>query len=849
MYAHLCTGAEYYEWKAAFQKNDRRGKGEILTQEVGLLLRSLRCGFTNHELVRMVAMADVDRNGSVDFEEFTGLMVWWKRRRQIDGLLLSKCRSRYLRLLQRIRSGEANLVLEAHDAPPDERMVARAAAKARRAAKEAAAAAAAAASASGGDGAPPDVLPIRPPSRSSARSSRSSSPKAMRRVNFAGGADGSSGDGDEEEDDDDQIEEERAVPVTIEEERWELLSVLDELWVNRTMRSLNLQQLVSNYSGEILDEFILGEMCRALSYATTLQLTELNLSGLELGDRESIEPLAEMLRHNTSLRTLQLNGCGIGPDGARILLDALRGEGGNCTLRSLVLKGNEDLIGQSVLTEISEQLRDNIAKETLRLAPTHTPRLLLAGHNINGSHMEQLREHLVARTLPSGGSDSRSSSPEGQRPGSGRRKSSVGLTPKNQVVQSLDLSANSTCGDSAALTLMCRGGQTSSLGEVLTDDLLNTMPLVAQAIAREPDEPLSIALSRLHTLCLRRCGVTNHGIAALSLSLHCKALPNLIQLDLRENRIGQAPSPSPSQQQLQLLSALPEVTASDEDASTRRIVAAFGSACALQGLESLRLDGNLTLLDEPASLLLHSLLQAHHAPSQLTLSGCGVGDEAARAVSSALIAGAPLDQLLLGDFVGDAGAAHLAEALGNGCALRELALGTRIGDAGVSALAGALGSRAGEGCHLELLCLGGQYAGTNVRNPNITASSMADLSKALSLNVTLRTLWMQEVSLGDEGCASLMKGLARNLTLTKLDLSFCGADELAHAALRRSLRANWALLEVFLRAKEPPAPELPTYRDDPLLGPKRAKSPPPGGGPKSSTGGGGGGVSSRRRRP
>ena len=126
--------------------------------------------------------------------------------------------------------------------------------------------------------------------------------------------------------------------------------------------------------------------------------------------------------------------------------------------------------------------------------------------------------------------------------------------------------------------------------------------------------------------------MTNHGIAALSLSLHCKALPNLIQLDLRENRIGQAPSPSPSQQQLQLLSALPEVTASDEDASTRRIVAAFGSACALQGLESLRLDGNLTLLDEPASLLLHSLLQAHHAPSQLTLSGCGVGDEPTRRI-------------------------------------------------------------------------------------------------------------------------------------------------------------------------------------------------------------------------
>ena len=61
-------------------------------------------------------------------------------------------------------------------------------------------------------------------------------------------------------------------------------------------------------------------------------------------------------------------------------------------------------------------------------------------------------------------------------------------------------------------------------------------------------------------------------------------------------------------------------------AETRRVAAALGFACAVQGVSRVRLDANPNLTDEPASLLLHNLLQPTRAPSLLTLSGCRAGD-------------------------------------------------------------------------------------------------------------------------------------------------------------------------------------------------------------------------------
>ena len=156
------------------------------------------------------------------------------------------------------------------------------------AAKEAAAAAAAAAS-ERGDGAPPDVLPIRHRDRAPALSKLLA--KGYAPCQLCRGADGSSGDGDEEEEDDDQIEEERAVPSTIEEERWSasLYSTsygsTDALVKSAAARI----ELLWRDLGRVYP----WEMCRALSYATTLQLTEPNLSGLS---RVIESPSSRLLR-------------------------------------------------------------------------------------------------------------------------------------------------------------------------------------------------------------------------------------------------------------------------------------------------------------------------------------------------------------------------------------------------------------------------------------------------------------------------------------------------------------------------------------------------------------------------
>ena len=97
-------------------------------------------------------------------------------------------------------------------------------------------------------------------------------------------------------------------------ERWQLLSVIDELWSTRAARSLDLMQ-----AGRILDGPCLSELCRAIAFSPTLRLEELILRGLPLGDEGAIT-LSSMLAHTGHLRTLRLESCGLGSAGASALL-------------------------------------------------------------------------------------------------------------------------------------------------------------------------------------------------------------------------------------------------------------------------------------------------------------------------------------------------------------------------------------------------------------------------------------------------------------------------------------------------------------------------------------------------
>ncbi|KOO29721.1 hypothetical protein Ctob_008482 [Chrysochromulina tobinii] len=488
-------------------------------------------------------------------------------------------------------------------------------------------------------------------------------------------------------------------------ERWQLLSVIDELWSTRAARSLDLMQ-----AGRILDGPCLSELCRAIAFSPTLRLEELNLKGLPLGDEGAIT-LSSMLAHTGHLRALRLESCGLGSAGASALLRALRVS--NRTLQRLSLAGNAQLEeGSSLLIELHEALRDNAAREALQQAPCHLPRLMLAGRGLASRHMGWLRETLVARlstkvSTKADAADARANIAEGAAAAS----PSASAAPP--LVRTLNLSLNVSCGDALASLLVCRG-------------------------AANVDE-----------------------LASLS------------------------------------------------------VAAALGFAIAVQGVRRLRLDGNPNLSDAGAAWILRNCLQPKRCPAVITLSGTGAGDEAARAVASALSEGAPCASLLLGDLVGDAGAASLAEALRQGCALRELALGMCVGDAGVAALATALAAPVStRGGGLERLCLGGIHAKVAVCNSLIGAASGAHLAAALRANGTLTQLELCGASLGDAGCASLLDGLAHNTRLTSVDLAHCGQQRLVEQAAEARVLAATACLDgcqpIFatLLANIPPAVRL-----------------------------------------
>lgn len=69
------TEEQIAEFKEAFQVFDKDGNGCITTKELGTVMRSLGQNPSEEELKLMIDEVDYNKDGTVDFKEFLGLMA------------------------------------------------------------------------------------------------------------------------------------------------------------------------------------------------------------------------------------------------------------------------------------------------------------------------------------------------------------------------------------------------------------------------------------------------------------------------------------------------------------------------------------------------------------------------------------------------------------------------------------------------------------------------------------------------------------------------------------------------------------------------------------------------------
>lgn len=187
----------------------------------------------------------------------------------------------------------------------------------------------------------------------------------------------------------------------------------------------------------------------------------------------------------------------------------------------------------------------------------------------------------------------------------------------------------------------------------------------------------------------------------------------------------------------------------------------------------------------------------------LHLGATGSGNSTAAAVASKLN-GSQLECLCLGSEVGDSGANALAPALTHaaGCTtLRELWLGNKIGDMGLAALASALSSP-----HpLKLLGLGGKVRGkVSVCNRLDERSPMllsAMLRQQPSVHEGLCALRLSgNAKMGGAGITTLLRGLSSCQSLREIHVDGCGLEPglLQASAIMDAMNEVWCLHKLVL---------------------------------------------------
>ena len=74
-YAHLMTSDQQKEFRDTFEFFDVDKGGDVDNRELGLMFRQLGLTPSDEEVERMIADFDYDHSGTIDFEEFCGMML------------------------------------------------------------------------------------------------------------------------------------------------------------------------------------------------------------------------------------------------------------------------------------------------------------------------------------------------------------------------------------------------------------------------------------------------------------------------------------------------------------------------------------------------------------------------------------------------------------------------------------------------------------------------------------------------------------------------------------------------------------------------------------------------------
>ncbi|KAG9061059.1 hypothetical protein KI688_007688 [Linnemannia hyalina] len=453
---------------------------------------------------------------------------------------------------------------------------------------------------------------------------------------------------------------------------------------------------------------------------TNSTLTTLDLQHNSIGDNGA-QALSEALKVNSTLTTLDLQHNSIEDNGAQALSEALKT---NSTLTTLDLRSNS--IWFKGFLPFSEGLKTNSTLTTLDLRDN------LIGDNVAQALSEALKTNSTLTTLD-------------------LQHNSIGPDGAQALSEALKINSTLTTLNLRSNSIWFKGFLTFSEG-LKTNSTLTTLDLRGNLIGDNVARALSEALktnSTLTTLDLQHNSIGPDGAQALSEAL--KTNSTLATLDLQHNSIG----PDGAQ-------ALSKALKTNSTLTTLNLYYnGIGDYGARALSEALKTNSTLTTL---------------------ALWRNSIGPDGAQALSEALKTNSTLTTLnLMRNPIKDNGAQALSEALKTNSTLTTLDLSNNsIAPDGAQALSEALKTNS----TLTVL---------NLSNNSLGPDGAQALSKALKTNPTLTTLDLSNNSIGPDGAQVLSEALETNSTLTTLNLYYNGIGDDGARALSEALKTNSTL--------------------------------------------------------